>query len=121
MKTKDGKVAMEDFFIDRLNYIMQERHLSRYKLERVSGVAQASLSTILKGSCAPSLHTLDRIIEGLDMTAEEFFKDELPPEVSILTSEERHMLDLWRKMKHTDKMMIYAFAQGLEAKAKSVK
>lgn len=121
MITKDGKIDMEDFFIERLKYFMEERQLSRYKLGKLADVTQASLSTLMSKRCSPSMHTIDKIIDGLDMTPAQFFKDEIPNDATILTSEERHMLDLWRKMKHTDKMMVYAFAQGMVAKNKSEK
>lgn len=65
------------------------------------------------------MNTLDKIIEGFDISTSEFFKDDIPDSSAILTSEEREMLELWRKMKHTDKMMVYVYAQGLEAKVKA--
>lgn len=116
MKIKDGNIAMEDYIVERLQYLMAERSLSRYKLGKITGVTQASLSTVLSKKCAPSINTLDKIIDGFGISASEFFKDDMPNGSAILTSEEREMLELWRKMKHVDKMMVYAYAQGLEAK-----
>jgi len=58
----------------RLITIMQQKKLTAYQLSLTSSVDRAALSRILKGNSGLTVTTLFKIIEGLDMTPEDFFK-----------------------------------------------
>lgn len=114
---KIEKQSLEEFFVERLNEIMQERNLTRYKLGKITGITQASLSTIMSGKCAPSLSTIDKLCTGLGINVSDLFNmDEERP--YILSAEERDALRHWNELDKTQKKMAIAFTQGMLAQSK---
>lgn len=118
-KEKESQ-SLELFFVDQLKKIMEDRSLTRYKLGKITGITQASLSTIMSGKCAPSLSTIEKLCKGLGISVSDFFKmsDEKP---YILSSEEREALQYWNELDKSQKKMAIAFAQGLVAQSKANK
>lgn len=54
--------------------IMQEKKLTAYQLSLTSGVDRAALSRILKGNSGLTVTTLFKILDGLEISPENFFK-----------------------------------------------
>ena len=114
---KIEKQSLEEFFVNRLNELMKERNLTRYKLGKITGITQASLSTIMSGKCAPSLSTIDKLCTGLGINVSDLFNmDEERP--YILSAEERDALRHWNELDKTQKKMAIAFTQGMLAQSK---
>ena len=60
--------------IKRIKEIMKERDLNQYKLFKLTGVPQSTISTILNGDIKTiKLDTLYDICAGLNIEFEEFF------------------------------------------------
>lgn len=120
VEAEGAKPSLEAFFVERLKQIMEDRSLSRYKLGKITGITQASLSTIMSGKCAPSLSTIDKLCKGLGISVSDFFNmaDDKP---YILSTEEREALRYWNELDKSQKKMAIAFAQGLVAQAKANK
>lgn len=117
---EESKLSLELFFIERLRQIMEDRSLSRYKLGKITGITQASLSTIMSGKCAPSLATIDKLCKGLGISVSDFF-NMAGDKPYILSTEEREALRYWNELDKSQKKMAIAFAQGLVAQAKANK
>lgn len=49
-KDIDNKVStLADFIIERIQFLLKQRNISRYKLAKTTQITQATLSTILRG------------------------------------------------------------------------
>ena len=57
----------------RIIKLCNEKHITINKLATLSGITQSTLDNIIKGNSKnPSIKTLHRIANGLDMTISEF-------------------------------------------------
>ncbi len=62
---------------ERLINIMEEKDISAYKLWKLSGVAQSTISDILnKDDKNPTAKTLQKIADALGVSVDEFFKSD---------------------------------------------
>ena len=62
----------------RLEKLMEERHLTQYRLYRLSGVAQSTIGDIrLQRNKSVSLLILHELAQGMDMTLYDFFDSPL--------------------------------------------
>jgi transcriptional regulator with XRE-family HTH domain len=59
----------------RVSKLRENKGWSSYKLSLSSGIANSVLTRIEKGEREPKVNTLLKIIEGLEMTPSEFFKE----------------------------------------------
>ena len=82
---------------DRLLYLRQERrHLTQAELARMSGVSQSTIAQIEKGRKDPSISTLRKIAEALNVHMAVLF-----------TTDDVHVFDMQRlkkKYDHVDKL-----------------
>jgi len=59
--------------IKRILFFCAERNITVNKLATLSGITQSTLENIMKGNTKnPSLRTLHRLSQGLDITLSEF-------------------------------------------------
>ncbi|MCT8978271.1 helix-turn-helix transcriptional regulator [Clostridium sp. CX1] len=66
----------------KLIEIMEEKSITAYKLWKVSGVAQSTISDILnKENKNPTTKTLQKIADALGVSIDEFFKEDDSNEV----------------------------------------
>lgn len=62
----------------KINKICNERNISVNKLANISCLTQSTVQHLVNGeSKNPKLLTIIRICDGLDMTLQEFFSDDL--------------------------------------------
>ena len=73
-------MSAENYIIDRIEQLCEQKQMSRYRLAQKSGISQSSISTLLNRQSVPTIQTLEKICKGLDMTLAQFFSedDELP-------------------------------------------
>lgn len=62
--------------IFRLREILKERHITIGQFAEMSGVSQSNLSNYMTGKVSPTLETLNRIANTLDIEITELFKKE---------------------------------------------
>ena len=53
----------ENYIIERIEQLCEQKHISRYRLAQRSGIAQSSLSTLLNRKSVPTFQTLEKICE----------------------------------------------------------
>lgn len=116
IETEDNN-NLDAFVIKRLREIMEQRHLTRYKLWQLTGITQPSLSTLFSGRCAPSLATIEKLCKGLDISVSDFFKKE-GEENYPLSSDERQLLKCWHELDKVQKKMSIAYAEGMLTQSK---
>lgn len=104
----------ENYIVDRIEQLCEQKQMSRYRLAQKSGIAQSSLSTLLNRQSVPTIQTLEKICKGLDMTLAQFFaRDEQLPD---LTEEQKDLLATWDAMNAHEKELVKAYMQGIVRK-----
>ncbi|MBO5158040.1 MAG: helix-turn-helix transcriptional regulator [Lachnospiraceae bacterium] len=101
----------ENYIIDRIEKLCEEKQLSRYRLAQKAGIAQSSLSTLLNRKSMPTIQTLEKICVGLDITLAQFFAgDNMTPD---LTLEQKELLDTWNDMDEQERALVKAYIKGI--------
>lgn len=104
-------MLVEDFIAERINELCSKRQISRYKLSKLTGIQQSTLSNLMTKKSLPNIVTLSRICDGLGITLSQFFQegDNLPD----LSSEQKRVLDTWAELSETEKILTSTFVRGL--------
>lgn len=79
----------------RIEDLRAERGLSQYKLAKLSGVPQGSLSNYELGKSVPGVEVIEKLCAGLGVTLAEFFSPAAEPEAA---SEEARPGDEWEPL-----------------------
>ena len=76
---------------ERINQLLKETGISRYKLAKESGVPEETLTNIFTRGSVPTIATLELICKGLNITLSQFFAEnnmvECTPEFEKLYNE----------------------------------
>lgn len=91
---KSSQLGLEDFIAQRVKYLRKEKKLSQDALARKSHVSDKYVSKIETKKPNISLFTLKSIIDGLDVSYEEFFDFDFKNEDSDLKSLMYNLKDL---------------------------
>ncbi len=104
-------MLVEDFITDRLNELCSRKKISSYKLSKLTGIQQSTLSNLMTKKSLPNIITLSRICDGLGITLSQFFQegDKLPD----LSDEQKHVLDTWAELDESEKNLVNIFVRGL--------
>jgi transcriptional regulator with XRE-family HTH domain len=62
-------------FAEKLKKYMDENNISQYKLKKLTGVGQSTISQILSGIQSPTDDTIRKILSGLNISYAEFYSD----------------------------------------------
>lgn len=109
---------MQEFdVVERIRELCKSRSLTYYRLSKNSGIPYSTLSTMLNKTNVPSLPSLMKICDGLDISLAQFFSDK--DETVILSSDQRHCLELWGQLDSQSKKLAIAYMEGLSAKQNS--
>lgn len=79
--------------LERIKKLLNERKWSVYKLSKVSGVSQSTLSNMFARNNDPSISTLENICNAFGITLSQFFADE--GELVPLNNEQAEILKRW--------------------------
>lgn len=77
----------------RIVEVRKERGVSQYALAKLSGISQPALSQLETEKTQPTIQTLEKIINALNMSWSEFFGEatELSPELQNLVNSAKHL------------------------------
>ena len=93
--------------IERIEKILKEKNMSRYRLARRSKLPQSSITNLLNTKHTPTIQNLEKVCNALDMTLAQFFStDNTRPD---LTEEQARILDKWNKLKDIEKSIVEAY------------
>ena len=92
----------ENYIIERIEQLCEQKHISRYRLAQRSGIAQSSLSTLLNRKSVPTFQTLEKICEGFDISLAQFFSED--DEFPDLTEEQKELLVKWNKIVYSTRV-----------------
>ena len=101
----------EDYIIAKIEQLCEKKNISRYRLAQKSGIAQSSISTLLNRKSVPTIQTLEKICDGLDITLAQFFTED--EEYPDLTSDQKQLLSDWNAMDDHQKELVKAYIQGV--------
>ena len=97
----------------RLRRLMEERGWTEYRLSKVCGLSESTLTNIFKRNTTPSIPTLESICTGFGITLSQFFTDgdmvELTPELKIL-------FDSWVSLSPEQKDAVMRIIQTMNQK-----
>ena len=63
-------------YIQKIQFLMEERHWSQNRLAKEAQVSQSGLSTIMDGSSSPKLNTLESLAKALNCTVIDLLTDD---------------------------------------------
>ena len=99
----------ENYIIERIEELCEEKQMSRYRLAQKAGLAQSSISTLLNRKSVPTIQTIDKLCDRFGITLAQFFCSTRVD----LTEEQQGLLDTWDKLGEQEKMLVNAYIQGL--------
>ncbi len=79
----------------RIKELMEQKNITEYKLSKLSGLSQSTISNIFNRNTEPTLPTLEAICNGLGISMSQFFLDKSSEMFVILTGEQKIMFDKW--------------------------
>ncbi|WP_207717370.1 helix-turn-helix domain-containing protein [Anaerosporobacter faecicola] len=79
--------------LKRIKELLDERKWSMYKLAKLSGISQSTLSNLFIRNNDPSISTLEDICKAFGITLSQFFANE--GELVYLTKEQSEILEKW--------------------------
>ena len=90
----------------RIKELMSKKNISEYRLAKLSGLSQSTISNIFNRNTAPTLPTIEAICTGLGISMAQFFaeKDEEAP--VYLTTEQKAFFDKWLTLSAEQKQVI---------------
>lgn len=79
----------------RIEYLMKSKNISEYRLAKLSGLSQSTISNIFNRNTAPTIPTIEAICNGLGISMAQFFADNSKEEPVYLTQQQRELFDMW--------------------------
>lgn len=105
------KQERENYIIERVERIREDKKLSRYRMSKQAGLSQSSISNLLNRKNTPSIATLEKICNGLNITLAQFFSyDEEYPNLS---DEQKAWLDMHNQLTEEERLRVEAYIQGI--------
>ena len=99
-------MRIEEYVAGNIKDLCKKRHVSKYRLAQLTGIAQSSLGRIVANESTPSLQTLEKICSALDVTLSQFFQNE----------KENHLSDMeiWNDLSADEQAVVLAMLRGLK-------
>ena len=91
-------------YLEKLKQLMNQHHLSEYKLATKSGVSQSTINSLFRKNNLPTFSTLEMLLEAMDTTLSEFFYDETVMQKRELAEQE--LLRKWDLLSKEQKLAI---------------
>lgn len=105
---------IENDVLERIQYFLTFNHWSLYKLAKASGLPYSSLNNLFNRRTCPTIPTLEKICNGLDISLSEFFDfTENPIRNPSITAEEQELLNSYATLSIKDKELLVTYLNGL--------
>lgn len=97
-----------------IKMLMEKRHWTMYKLAQESGIPYSSINSLFQKNNQPTLSTLEKICDGLNISMGEFFSEQANHTVqtSTLSDEERLLVNLYRSLNKDDRKLLLSYLKG---------
>ena len=103
-------MQIEEYIAGNIKDLCKKRHVSKYRLAQLTGIAQSSLGRIIANESTPSLQTLEKICSALDVTLSQFFQDEK----NHLTDKQNEVMEIWNDLSADEQDVVLAMLRGLK-------
>lgn len=88
----------------RLRQLMNQHHMSEYKLSQVSGIPLSTINSLFRKGNSPTLPTLEGLCKGLNITLSDFFYE--PSLNNESDKESEFLLQHWKMLTTNQKRVI---------------
>lgn len=100
----------------RIRQLMEEKNISEYRLAKLSGLSQSTISNIFIRNTAPTIPTLEAICSGLGISMAQFFADENCESLVYLTPEQKIFFNEWLSLSSEEKVLIQQIVHSYKKK-----
>lgn len=100
-----------NYALSKIESIQTKKGISKYKLAKDANVPYTTLTNMFKKDTMPTLPTLQKICEGLDITMAQFFTDD--DRRVDLTSKQEQLLLLWDGLPKDMQARAIGYLEGL--------
>ncbi|MGN0532917.1 MAG: helix-turn-helix domain-containing protein [Eubacterium sp.] len=90
----------------RIKQLMEYKNISEYRLAKLSGLSQSTISNIFNRNTAPTIPTIEAICNGLGITMAQFFSGENEESPVYLNKEQREFFKEWLSLSAEQKTII---------------
>lgn len=90
----------------RIKQLMQTKNITEYRLAKLSGLSQSTISNIFVRNTAPTIPTIEAICNGLGISMAQFFSEDNVEEPVYLTAEQRDFFDEWLSLSSEQKTVV---------------
>lgn len=90
---------------ERIKQIMKSKNISEYRLAKLGGLSQSTISNIFNRNTAPTIPTIEAICNGLGISMSQFFAEDTQTDV-YLSEEQREMFNAWSTLTAEQKEVI---------------
>ena len=98
----------------KIKLLMEKRQWSMYRLSKETGIPYSSLNSLFQKNNQPTLATLEKLCEGLDITMEDFFSTQTNSldELAYFSKDEQQIITLYRSLSRNDKQLFLTYLKG---------
>lgn len=97
--------------IERVQKLREKKGYSVYRLAKQANLPYTSVTNMVKKGTVPSVYTLEKICNGLDITMAQFFSED--EELRSLTENQKLMLEIFDSLDSDDQKYLLAYAKGM--------
>lgn len=90
--------------LEKLNSLKRQNNLNDYRLAKLSGLPQATISNIFTRNAIPRLDTLEAICKAFGITLAQFFHED--ERYVFLTDSQFEMFNYWEKLPRRKKEVL---------------
>ncbi len=90
----------------RIKQLMQAKDISEYRLAKLSGLSQSTISNIFNRNTAPTIPTIEAICKGLGISMAQFFADEGNEDKVYLSREQMQFFNKWLSLSSEQKDVV---------------
>lgn len=79
----------------RIKQLMKSKNISEYRLAKLSGLSQSTISNIFNRNTSPTIPTIEAICNGLGISMAQFFAEENKEKPIYLSQEQLDLFNTW--------------------------
>ena len=102
---------IEETVLNRVQQILEDRGISRYRLAMESGIAQSALTKMFHQQSTLSLPTIERICNTMDITVSQFFAEN--KDFIDLNDNQKEIVRLWSSLMPDEQQYFLGLLEAL--------
>ena len=103
----------DSFVLDKINELCIKEGWSHYELAKRANIPQSRLSNLFNRTNQPTISTLIRLCDALDITMSQFFSED--NKHLDLNTDQEEILNLWDSLPARNKEIAKAYLIGLSS------